>query len=88
MLGEHGELNHGFFIYEGALRVPLIVRVPGATGPPRQVDLPVSLIDVVPTILSQVGAPAPQGSRRAWTSRPGSPGGARGAGAGRSTPRP
>ena len=30
MLGEHGELNHGFFIYEGALRVPLIVRVPGA----------------------------------------------------------
>ena len=30
MLGEHGELNHGFFIYEGALRVPLVLRVPGA----------------------------------------------------------
>ncbi|HVQ30864.1 MAG TPA: tetratricopeptide repeat protein [Vicinamibacteria bacterium] len=60
MLGEHGELNHGFFIYEGALHVPLIVRVPGATGMPRKVDLPVSLIDVVPTILSQVGAPLPK----------------------------
>ena len=32
MLGEHGELNHGFFIYEGALRVPLIFRVPGGEG--------------------------------------------------------
>ena len=60
MLGEHGELNHGFFIYEGALRVPLVMRVPGATGTPRQVDLPVSLIDVVPTILGQVKAAIPR----------------------------
>lgn len=59
MLGEHGELNHGFFIYEGALRVPLIVRVPRARAS-RQVDLPVSLIDIVPTVLSQVGAPLPK----------------------------
>ena len=60
MLGEHGELNHGFFIYEGALRVPLVVRVPGASGTPRQVDLPVSLIDLVPTVVSQVGAEIPK----------------------------
>ena len=60
MLGEHGELNHGFFIYEGALRVPLVVRVPRAQGAPRQVDLPVSLIDIVPTVLSQVGAEIPK----------------------------
>src|SRR5260221_63771 len=40
MLGEHGELNHGFFIYEGALRVPLVVRVPHAEGWPRQAALP------------------------------------------------
>ena len=60
MLGEHGELNHGFFIYEGALRVPLVVRVPRAEGTPRQVDLPVSLIDIVPTIVSLVGAPVPK----------------------------
>jgi len=58
MLGEHGELNHGFFIYEGALRVPLVVRVPGAA--PRQADVPASLIDVVPTVLAQVGAEVPR----------------------------
>jgi choline-sulfatase len=60
MLGEHGELNHGFFIYEGALRVPLVVRVPRARAAPRQVDLPVSLIDVVPTVVSLVGAEVPK----------------------------
>jgi choline-sulfatase len=60
MLGEHGELNHGFFIYEGALRVPLIVRVPRSPASARQVDLPVSLIDIVPTIVSLVGAEVPK----------------------------
>ena len=61
MLGEHGELNHGFFIYEGALRVPLVVRVPRAAAVAGgQVDLPVSLIDIVPTVLSLVGAEVPK----------------------------
>jgi arylsulfatase A-like enzyme/tetratricopeptide (TPR) repeat protein len=59
MLGEHGELNHGFFIYEGALRVPLVIRVPRAAAA-RQVDAPVSLIDIAPTIVSQVGAAVPK----------------------------
>jgi choline-sulfatase len=61
MLGEHGELNHGFFIYEGALRVPLVVRVPGSKAAAREVDLAVSLIDIVPTIVSLVGAEVPKG---------------------------
>lgn len=60
MLGEHGELNHGFFIYEGSLKVPLVVRVPRAQAASRQVELPVSLIDIVPTVLSLVGAEAPK----------------------------
>ncbi|HEY2945595.1 MAG TPA: sulfatase-like hydrolase/transferase, partial [Vicinamibacteria bacterium] len=61
MLGEHGELNHGFFIYEGALRVPLVMRVPrAAAAASRQIDAPVSLIDIVPTIVSLVGAPVPK----------------------------
>src|SRR5262249_26822526 len=60
MLGEHGELNHGFFIYEGALRVPLVIRVPHARAAARQVDLPVSLIDVAPTIVSLVGGEIPK----------------------------
>ena len=60
MLGEHGELNHGFFIYEGALKVPLVVRMPSAEAAARQVDLPASLIDIVPTVLSLVGAEVPK----------------------------
>jgi arylsulfatase A-like enzyme/tetratricopeptide (TPR) repeat protein len=60
MLGEHGELNHGYFIYEAALRVPLVVRVPGAKGVAARVDLPASLVDVAPTILSLLGADVPK----------------------------
>jgi arylsulfatase A-like enzyme/Flp pilus assembly protein TadD len=60
MLGEHGELNHGFFIYEGALRVPLVVRVPKSGAAGRQIDHPASLIDIVPTVLSLVGADVPK----------------------------
>lgn len=58
MLGEHGEANHGFFIYESALKVPLIFRVPGGKAMGRQVDQPVGLIDIMPTIAGLVGAPA------------------------------
>jgi arylsulfatase A-like enzyme/Flp pilus assembly protein TadD len=81
MLGEHGELNHGFFIYEGGLRVPLVVRVPGAATGPRRVELPVSLIDIVPTILSLVGAEVPKEVQGVdlspWLAGRGSGGGAR-----------
>ena len=81
MLGEHGELNHGFFIYEGALRVPLVMRVPRAQAGPRQVDLPVSLIDIVPTVLSLVGAEVPRElpgvDLSAWLAGRGAGGGAR-----------
>ncbi|HET7294543.1 MAG TPA: tetratricopeptide repeat protein [Vicinamibacteria bacterium] len=57
MLGEHGELNHGFFIYESALRVPLVFRVPGASPRAARVDRPVSLVDVVPTVAALLGIP-------------------------------
>jgi len=59
MLGEHGELNHGFFIYESALRVPLVFRGPRAMGP-RQVDQPASLIDIVPTVAALLGIEVPK----------------------------
>jgi len=81
MLGEHGELNHGFFIYEGALRVPLVMRLPRAPAASRPVDVPVSLIDIAPTIVSLVGAPVPkevQGMDLSpWLTGRGAAGGAR-----------
>jgi choline-sulfatase len=47
--GEHGYRYHGFGLHEHQLRVPLIVRVPQVFH--RTVEVPVSLVDVVPTVL-------------------------------------
>ena len=59
-LGEHGEETHGYFIYEGALRVPLIFHWPAGAGHyPARIDEPASLIDVAPSILDFLAIPAP-----------------------------
>lgn len=50
MLGEHGEKEHLFFIYESALKVPLIVKLPGSGRNPVRVEETVGLIDIVPTV--------------------------------------
>ncbi len=58
MLGEHGEAEHGYFIYESAIKVPLILKVPG--GPQRKsIDDVAGLIDIVPTISSLLGISIP-----------------------------
>jgi len=54
MLGEHGELGHEFFIYQPALRVPLIVKRPHQKEG-RVVDDLVGLVDVAPTVWAQAG---------------------------------
>ncbi len=61
-LGEHGEKTHGFFIYNATMHVPLIIRLPGRLpGKPveRTVSDPVSLIDLMPTILAALGLKTP-----------------------------
>jgi arylsulfatase A-like enzyme/Tfp pilus assembly protein PilF len=49
-LGEHGEKNHGFFIYNATLHVPMIIRLPGDSSP-RVVSELTSLADLMPTVL-------------------------------------
>jgi len=56
-LGEHGEMTHGFFIYNSTLHVPLILKMPGTS--PRVVRDEVSLVDVMPTILQALKIPTP-----------------------------
>ena len=58
-LGEHGEATHGVLLYEGATRIPFLVRPPSGRG--ATVSAPVSLVDVMPTVLAAVGLPVPVG---------------------------
>jgi len=51
MLGEHGEEEHTYFIYESAIKVPLIVKLPGQKKG-SIVTQPVGLVDIAPTVCS------------------------------------
>jgi len=53
---EHGKWQHDQ-VFEECLRVPLLVRLPGGAHGGRRVDLPVSLLDVMPTVLDLLGVP-------------------------------
>lgn len=52
---EHGQPYHGRALYEEAIRVPLIIRVPRQKG--RRVGGPVSIIDVPETLANLAGLP-------------------------------
>jgi arylsulfatase A-like enzyme/Tfp pilus assembly protein PilF len=71
LLGEHGEPTHSFFIYQNALRVPFIVKLPespdtgsaGQQNEPRKIDSVVGLVDIVPTICGLMGIESPAAVR-------------------------
>jgi arylsulfatase A-like enzyme/Tfp pilus assembly protein PilF len=54
-LGEHGERTHGTFLYDATVRVPLLIKLAGATGS-RIVTVPVEAADLAPTIAAIAGA--------------------------------
>lgn len=55
-LGEHGYFyEHGAYVYEPTMRVPLILRGPAGVPEGRRIPEPVSLLDVVPTVASLLG---------------------------------
>ncbi|MDH5491425.1 MAG: sulfatase [Myxococcales bacterium] len=56
---DHGSVGHGHSVHEELVRIPLVLRVPGAS--PRAGRLPeaVGLVDVLPTILEALGQPIP-----------------------------
>ncbi len=60
-LGDHGEEEHGVFLYREALRVPLLLKRPGSAGAGERISAPVSLTDVVPTVLTLLSIPIPSG---------------------------
>jgi tetratricopeptide (TPR) repeat protein len=54
-LGDHGEDEHGVFLYREALQVPLLVKLPGSARGGTRVATPVQLIDVFPTLAAPFG---------------------------------
>jgi arylsulfatase A-like enzyme/predicted Zn-dependent protease len=50
-LGEHQEAGHGFFVYQGAVHVPLIVVTPFSKLQGISCSQVVSLVDIMPTVL-------------------------------------
>ena len=57
MLGEHGERTHGLFLYESAIKVPLIIKLPGREPVEPVVDEMAGLVDIAPTICSLLDMP-------------------------------
>ena len=56
-LGEHQEQEHGFFLYDATVRIPLILAGPGMAA--REVLEQVRIVDVMPTLLELAGADVP-----------------------------
>jgi arylsulfatase A-like enzyme len=63
---EHGGFEHGRTVYQEVLRVPLVVWGPGIR--PARIRAPVSIVDVLPTVLEALAlAPEPEiAGRSLW----------------------
>ena len=57
--GEHNYFTHGRKLYNSSLHVPLVVKLPTNKSANAVVERNVSLLDIAPTILSQLEIPTP-----------------------------
>ena len=69
-LGEHDEFFHSCLLYESTMRVPLVFRCGTRLGNGVHVSAPVSLVDIMPTVLSLLGIQAPDGLDGADLTKP------------------
>jgi arylsulfatase A-like enzyme/Tfp pilus assembly protein PilF len=68
-LGEHGEQEHGIFLYREALQVPMILKLPGSRRGGSRVAQPAQIVDVFPTLLALVGVGLPREAAGAFPGR-------------------
>ncbi len=54
-LGDHGESQHGIFLYREAIHVPLFLKLPRNEMAGRRISTPVALTDILPTVASIAG---------------------------------
>ncbi len=58
-LGEHDfYFDHGDFLYEPSMHIPLIIRLPGGAEGGKRVERQTTLMDVMPTLLDLAGCDA------------------------------
>ncbi len=63
-LGDHGEDEHGVFVYRESIHVPLVVKLPHAERAGEHTGRIVALTDVMPTIVALAGGHPPQSDGR------------------------
>jgi len=59
MMGDH-RLMFKTVMYEEAVKVPMLLRIPWLKGQPPRIGKPVAQVDVVPTLLELMGQPVPR----------------------------
>lgn len=60
-LGDHGEVQHGVFLYDSVLHVPWLLRLPGRQRAGSVVNEQVRSVDLLPTVLELLGVRVPRG---------------------------
>ncbi len=69
-LGQHGEPEHGIFVYRETIHVPLLVKLPGNVSGGATIGAPTGLADIFPTVAQLLGlAPPPNLSGRSLFAR-------------------
>jgi arylsulfatase A-like enzyme len=61
MLGDHGLLFKGSYMYDAVTRIPLILRAPGKIPAGKVIDSLVEEVDILPTLLSLLDVKPPAG---------------------------
>ncbi|MFK7896246.1 MAG: sulfatase [Myxococcota bacterium] len=59
LFGEHGRENHGPWLDEELVRVPLLIRFPSGRDGGSRVKAPISIVDLLPIVAAEVGFPLP-----------------------------
>ncbi len=75
-LGGHGEDQHGIFIYDETVHVPLVIKMPHGEAAGKRFENPVEHADIMPTMLGSLGIPLPdkvQGQSLLGFLEPGTP---------------
>jgi len=57
--GSHDLMMHGLSLYQGELKIPLIIKYP-SSQPTGVIEDPVSLVDILPTVVASLGFSIPE----------------------------